>query len=95
VNVYQKGDLVRVSGVFKDLTDVVQDPDTVSLKVTKTDGTQTIYVFNGSPAVTRDSTGNYHVDVSVDQVGRWFYTWISTGLAQAAENGEFLVEATQ
>lgn len=95
MNVYQKGDLVRVTGVFKDIAGTLIDPSTVQLKVTKPDGTTTTYAFNGSPAVSKDSTGNYHVDASIDQVGRWYYTWISTGTGQAAENGEFMVEATQ
>lgn len=95
MNVYQKGDLVRISGVFKDVAGTLIDPGTVTLKVTKPDGTTTTYTYGGSPAVVKDSTGNYHVDASADQTGRWLYTWISTGTGQAAENGEFLVEATQ
>jgi hypothetical protein len=89
MNVYKKGDLVRIAGVFKDVNGTLIDPTSVALRVTKPDA------LTSTPAVTRDSTGNYHVDVDLTDAGRWYYTWISTGTGQAAENGEFLAEATQ
>lgn len=91
INVYQKGDLARVSGIFKDLAGALIDPSTIALKVTKPSGTTTAYTFAGG-TVIKDSTGNYHVDVSVTEGGPWFYKWETTGTGQAAEHGEFMVE---
>lgn len=94
MNLYQKGELVRIAGTFTTLAGAAQDPSTVSLKVTKPSGTTTTYAYNPG-TIVKDGTGLYHLDVSADEVGRWYYTWISTGTGQAAENGEFMVEATQ
>jgi hypothetical protein len=94
VNVYQKGDLVRIDGLFTNLAGAPQDPSTVSLKVTKPSGTTTTEAYNPGNIV-KDATGTYHLDVNANEAGRWFYSWISTGTGQAAENGEFLVDTTQ
>jgi hypothetical protein len=94
MNLYQVGDLVRISAVFRDIAGALVDPSTVSLKVTKPSGTQNTYTFALSQVI-KDSTGNYHYDASADAAGLWRYTWSSTGSGQAAENGEFRVEAAQ
>lgn len=91
INVYQKGDLVRVSGVFRDIALALIDPGTVALKATKPSGTTTTYTYAGG-TVVKDSTGNYHVDVNIDESGPWNYLWQSTGIGQAAEPGQFVVE---
>jgi hypothetical protein len=91
IAVYQRGDLVRISGVFKDIAGTLIDPSTVALNVSKRSG-PTTYTYAGA-TVIKDSTGNYHVDVSVDERGTWLYEWVTTGTGQAAEHGEFVVEA--
>jgi hypothetical protein len=91
INVYKLGALARISGVFKDVAGNLIDPTTIALRVSKRSGTST-YTFAGS-TVIKDSTGNYHVDVSALERGTWLYEWRSTGTGQAAEHGEFVVEA--
>lgn len=94
MNLYQVGDLVRISAVFRDIAGTLVDPTTVALKVTKPSGAQNTYTFALSQVI-KDSTGNYHYDAAADAAGLWRYTWSSTGAGQAAENGEFRVEAAQ
>lgn len=95
INVHHKGDLVRVSGVFKDINGTEVDPTTITLKVLDPSGNETSYGYGESPeTVERDSTGNFHVDVEADEAGDWFYWWESTGAGQGAEPGQWVVEPT-
>jgi hypothetical protein len=91
INVYQKGDLIRISGVFKDLAGGLVDPGTVALKVSKPSGAVLAYTF-ALGTVIKDSVGNYHRDENIDEAGSWRYRWESTGTGQAAEEGQFVVE---
>lgn len=93
---YDKGDLVRVTGKFRDpTTDAPLDPTTVRFKFTKPSGPITTYVLGTDPQLVKDATGDYHVDVDADEVGVWNWRWESTGTGQAAEEGYFTVQVTQ
>lgn len=93
INVYDLGQLARVTGLFEDSAGTDTDPSTVTLRVVSPSGVNSVYTYGGSPdTVTRDSVGNYHVDVEADEVGWWFYKWESTGSGQAAQEGEFVVK---
>jgi hypothetical protein len=84
---YVKGDLVRLSAVFT-VSGVATDPTTVTCTVRDPGGTET------TPAATKDSIGNYHVDVDLTSAksGVWQYEFLGTGACQAAMVGEFFVE---
>jgi hypothetical protein len=86
---YDIGDVVRISSIFTQ-SDVSIDPTTVTLALTAPDGTQATYSYAGT-TIVKDSTGNYHVDVSPTQHGTYRYRWASTGTAQGAEEGWFQV----
>lgn len=92
INVYQKGDLARISGVFTNTLGTAIDPTGLTLKYTPPSGTTVSLVYDTDPEVVRDSLGNYHVDLDVNEAGRWFYRWEATGTGQAVEHGEFMVE---
>lgn len=89
--IYDKGDAVRCSATFKNSSNVVVDPTTVTFKYKDPSGNITPLVYGTDVAVVKDSTGNYHVDVNADKSGTWFYRFESTGTGQAAEEGTFEV----
>ena len=92
INVYHIGDPVRVSGVFKDFSDNLADPTTVTLRVLDPSGNETSYSTDDSPnTVEKTSTGNYYVDVPVSERGDWRYRWEAAGNIQGAEPGQFVV----
>jgi hypothetical protein len=96
-NVYQKGDLVRIGPaegetLFTDIAGNPIDPTGVSLFVTDPTGETTEYVYGTDAELVNTTPGNYHVEVSVDSAGRWFWKWASSDVGQAAEHGEFMVE---
>lgn len=90
-NVFDVGDLVRCSAVFNDgAADV--DPSTVTFKVKTPSGAVTTYVYNTDVQLVKDSTGNYHVDVSATAPGEWAVRYSSTGTGQAAGERRFRVQ---
>ncbi len=92
---YEKGDEVRCSGVFTNLSDVAIDPTAVLFEVKSPGGVTTSYTYGVDAELVKNSTGNYHVLVDGNEVGRWFYRFHSTGNGQAADEGEFVIKTTQ
>lgn len=93
INVYQRGDLVRASATFTDVNDAPIDPDTVAIDVTSPDGATRTVTYAASPTeLIRESLGNYYYQIDANQVGDWHYAWVSTGIGQATQIGEFVVE---
>jgi hypothetical protein len=91
MNAYDKGDVVRLSAAFTTAS-VAVDPTTVSLVYQKPRTSQVTLTYAGG-GVTKDSTGNYHVDLTTDVAGTWVYRWVSTGTGAAAETGRFVVRS--
>jgi hypothetical protein len=92
INCYDKGDVVVCDVVFKDEDDVVADPTSVFFVFMTPSGVQTTYIYGVDGELVKDSTGNYHVDVSADVEGQYHYRFYSTGTGQAAAEGQFLVK---
>jgi hypothetical protein len=90
INVYDQGDLVRVSGLLESAAGVDTDPTALSVKYRKPTGVTTL-VYLVDPALVRDSLGNFHVDISCDEPGIYDYRFESTGTGQAAAQGQFRV----
>lgn len=95
INVYDVGQLVPVTGLFEEADGDDIDPSTITLRVLSPSGINTVYVYGGSPdTIDKDSVGNYHVDISANEVGDWYYAWRSEGSGQAAQEGQFVVKFT-
>ncbi len=90
-NEYDIGDEVRVSAAFQSLANVLTDPTTVTVKVKDPANAITSYVYGTDEELVKDSTGMYHLDVTPDQSGTWYYRFASTGTVTAAEEKSFLV----
>lgn len=89
-NVYDVGDLVRISAVFTNKDDEPTNPTVTTFKITDPLGNTTTYVYGVGADIVRDSTGHFHVDISVDQVKTWYYRWEGTGALQAAEEARLV-----
>lgn len=93
-NVYDKGDLVRCSGEFKDGSGTYADPNPLLFKMKDPSGVTTTYTYGTDPQLVKDGTGRYHVDVSATKVGTWYYRFEGTGTGQCAGENHFVVRAT-
>ena len=93
LSAYDIGDLVRCTGTFAASGSNV-NPTAVMFKVKTPAGVVTTYTYGTDAALVRDSTGVYHVDVSVAEAGEYVYRFWSTGTGQAASEGKFVVRST-
>jgi hypothetical protein len=92
-NAYDIGDLVRCTGTFA-ASGANVNPDAIMFKVKAPSGAITTYTYGTDAALVRDATGVYHVDVSATEAGQYVYRFWSTGIGQAAAEGQFLVKLT-
>lgn len=89
---YDVGDLVRCSAAFTDSAGVAQDPAGVTFKQKDPSGNIATLTYGVDGALVRASTGNYYVDVSIDEAGTWAFRFAGTGNGQAAAESVFVVE---
>lgn len=90
-NRYDKGDLVRISAIFT-VAGTNTDPTTVTLKVKDPSGNTATYTY-GAAEITKDATGQYHKDITIDEGGVWPYRWEATGAVVTAGESYLLASA--
>lgn len=86
---YDKGDLVRSSVAFLNASSVATDPTTITVKVEDPSQNESTYVYGTDADVVKDSTGNYHLDVTPDETGTWVVRWIGTGTVAQVDEDPF------
>lgn len=91
MNIYDVGDLVKVSAVFSDEYGSAIDPAEVRLAYRTPAGVTTTLLYGTDAAVVRDSVGTYHANINATAAGTWRYRWFSSGTGQAAEEDKFYV----
>lgn len=94
MNTYKVGNVVRLKGVWTDpnAADAPIDPAVVIIKYTDPLGATTSVTYPST--IIKESVGIYHLDVSINVAGLWWYDTISTGVGAARAENSFLVEAT-
>lgn len=100
ISVLLIGEYIHLRGVFKTNTGTDDapvwtnaDPTTVTCTVRAPGGTVTTYTTATSPAVVKDSTGNYHLDLLLATAGDYKYKWVGTGTVADTQDGAFYVRA--
>lgn len=86
---YASGSQIRLSAAFT-VSGVATDPTTVSLTVKDPTGTETIYTY-AAAQIVKDSTGNYHYDLTASTTGAYYYGFSASGTVVAASQGHFTV----
>ncbi len=94
LNVYNIGDLVRITGNLATTAGVAVDPTTLVCKVKAPDATITTYTYGTTTFPIKSAAGVYYVDVTPTQVGEYWYQFLSTGTGQAMDEGMFRVKAS-
>lgn len=92
MNLYQIGDLVRLTGNLATAAGVATDPTALTVTVQAPNGTQTQYVYGDDAFPVRAEAGEFYVDITPTAAGKWAYQFRSTGTGQAMDEGEFEVE---
>lgn len=78
---YEVGDMRRLSAAFT-VSGTATNPTTITLLVKPPSGVLATYTYASD--ITRDSTGNYHYDLTFDAAGYWLYQWYGTGTVKAS-----------
>lgn len=95
INEYDVGDVVRCSVAFANQAGTAVDPSVVTFKV-KVPGSSTItYVYGTDAEVVKDSTGNYHVDVTATVEGRYDFRFAGSSTNVGAGERYFIVRESQ
>lgn len=93
-NSYDRGDMVRLTATFRDITGAVVDPTTVQFAAVQPD--KTVYTRSYGQALPNDQlkksgVGVYYIDFYCGQGGRYGYQWTGDGFAAAVAEGGFFV----
>lgn len=89
-NNYDIGDIVRLTGTFRDTGAALADPTKVTIKYQDPSGNITTVTSTGA-SVVHPSTGIYYTDVVPDESGVWEYHIYSTGLITSSTEDWFRV----
>jgi hypothetical protein len=87
-NTYVAGAVVRLSAAFT-ASAVATDPSTVTLTIRTPSPGLTTLTYAGAQ-ITRDSTGNYHYDLTTTISGVYAYRWVAGGAVVAAAEGQVI-----
>lgn len=88
---YVVGNVVRCATTFTDISGTAIDPTVVAFTYRVDAGDPTVYTYPTDAQLVKDSTGNYHVDISADTEGTYHWRFYSTGTGKAAFEGRFAV----
>jgi hypothetical protein len=93
-NNYDIGDSITITAAFATAGGVAADPTEVTVKVQDGAGTETTYLYSLAQ-VTKNSVGNYSLNVTLTVAGRWWYRVAGTGAVIGAAENWFYVRNTE
>ena len=88
---YNIGDKRRLTATFKNISDVLTDPTTVTFLMLEPDGTKTTLISGADAEVVALSTGVWYVDWTITQACIHNYEFKGTGAVVTAEERSFRV----
>ena len=74
---------VNLRATFK-VNNVLTDPTAVTFKMKDPADVLTTYIYGTNVELVKDSVGKYHVMVSLNKYGIWWYRYEGTGTAPGA-----------
>lgn len=91
---YDIGDTIRLAVAFTNRAGADADPTTVRLITENPEGTQVQYT-HAAGEITKDATGHYYKDITLDLSGVWYYHWLGTGAVATSEGSSFEVRENE
>lgn len=88
---YDIGDVLRVKGVYTNISGIEVDPAVVRFSVKSPSGELTQYHYQEDPELVRASAGRYYIDLFFTESGAWKVRHYSTGAGQAAGEKTYFV----
>lgn len=87
---FLEGELIRINGEFRTVSDQLYDPQVIRVRIQKPDGEVLTYLHGTDAQLVRDAVGKYHADIALSMPGMWRYRWESEG-GQGACDDRFFV----
>jgi hypothetical protein len=88
-NAYDVGDLVRITGTFRNLEGDLESPSDVVAKVLDPLGVQATF---GGGDVIEEGEGVFYMDLEADLTGLWTYRFEGAGTLISTDEASFYVE---
>lgn len=85
------GDTEVFSISIRDDDDLLEDPTSLTLRVTTPAAVDTTYTYGVSAALVRDGVGRYHLNQVVNQIGTWRWRWTGVGVVDFVLDGSVVV----
>ena len=84
---------IRIKARVRDIDGTLTNPQSIQFDLEKPGETgYTSYGITSTPAVQTEGTGIFYIDLDVDMVGKWKYSWFTYGNVTASWKGFFQVE---
>ena len=97
-SLYDLGEGVYIRGSFANpQTGAPMDPSAVTVRYLPPSypaGLPIVKVYGTDPEVIHDSTGNFSLLLTADEVGLWQFRWEGENVAPAIQEGSFIVRRT-
>lgn len=93
MDVYDIGDLIKLTATFKNSGGTPTDPTTITLRVTDPVATTSVYTY-ALAQVTKESAGVYSKSITPASSGYWHYRWEGTGAVEQVEQGLFFIKVS-
>lgn len=91
---YDVGDVLRVEGIYTNMSGIEIDPAVVRFSVRSPSGEVTNYHYQEDAELVRASAGRYYVDVFFTETGPWKVRHYSTGAGQASGEKTYHIKQT-
>lgn len=93
-NTYDIGDVVLAVAEFRNASNSLVDPDTVSARTYSPSGSTTTYIYGVDAVLTKLATGRYQLSLEPAASGPWYYKFFGTGTNKGAGESFFNVRAS-
>lgn len=89
MEVFDKGDLKRLTIVTRNIAGALTDPTALAVRVLDPDWTLTTKSWPADVEVVRDSLGTFHYDLTFTKAEKWIVALVATGAVVETEKPEF------
>ena len=84
---------IRIKARIRDINGTLTNPQSIQFELERPGATTyDTYTTNSDPGIVNESTGIYYIDLSIDEVGKWKYSWFTYGNVTSSWKGFFQVE---
>jgi hypothetical protein len=84
---------IRIKARIRNIDGVLTNPQSIEFELEKPGETSySAFTTISTPAIVNESTGIYYIDLDVDMVGKWKYSWFTYGNVTSSWKGFFQVE---